>query len=172
MLRRRGLQLVEHEEELELERLLAPERAVVVEDGDAIAGRDIVVASRVGNRLDESHGRRLCLAVVPRRKRLCRRGDMKTKTKRTCFASCSCIPDEVYAADLHALTAAMLETGRIAELNSTRPEMQSLYCLPSDECAVARSPYDAIPIGLRYGQTGCTSRIGRRACRNTNRGCR
>ena len=39
MLRRQRLDAVEREGELEVHRLLGPERAVVVEDGDALGGR-------------------------------------------------------------------------------------------------------------------------------------
>ena len=38
MLRRHRLDAVEREGDLEIERLLAPQRAVIVEDGDALAG--------------------------------------------------------------------------------------------------------------------------------------
>ena len=54
MLRRERLHAVEREEELEIHRLLAPERAVVVERGDAFLRRDEIRRAFLRHLRDES----------------------------------------------------------------------------------------------------------------------
>ena len=67
MLRGERLHAVEREEELEIHRLLGPERAVVVEDRDALGGRDEVGRALLRHLLDEVDDRLLRRAVVPGR---------------------------------------------------------------------------------------------------------
>ena len=61
------VQPVQREEHLHLHRLLAPERAVVVEGGDAVGGRHEVGAALLRHAGDEVEQRRLDGAVTPRR---------------------------------------------------------------------------------------------------------
>jgi len=72
MLGRQRLDAVDDEQELEVERLLGPQRAVVVEDGDAFGGRDEVRGSILRHALDEGHDRLLRRSVVPRRQGILR----------------------------------------------------------------------------------------------------
>ena len=76
VLRRQRLDAVEHEGELDVHRLLDPQRAVVVEGGDALVGRHEVRSALRGDAGDESRDRRFGRAVVPGRQRigLCERG--------------------------------------------------------------------------------------------------
>jgi len=69
MLRRKRLDAVEDEEGLEIHRLFRPQRAVVVEDGDAFGGRN-QVGSLGGYFRDEGDDRLLRRGVVPRRQRI------------------------------------------------------------------------------------------------------
>ena len=71
MLRRERLHPVEREDQLEIHRLLGPERAVVVERGDALGGRHELRAAFFRGCLDELDDSFLCRAVVPRRQRIC-----------------------------------------------------------------------------------------------------
>src|SRR5256885_17221451 len=70
MLRRERLHAVDREEELEIHWLLAPERAVVVERGDAFLRRNKVGRAFLGDLSDEVSNRLLRCAVVPRGKRI------------------------------------------------------------------------------------------------------
>ena len=63
VLRRERLDPVDGEEELEVERLLAPQRAVVVEGGDALVRRHEVGRALLRDALDEAEDRLLCDAV-------------------------------------------------------------------------------------------------------------
>ncbi|WP_371930184.1 hypothetical protein [Bradyrhizobium sp. CCGUVB1N3] len=65
MLRRHRLDLTEAECRLEIDRLLAPQRAVIVEYGDAFGGRNEVRAAVSRDARDEIGDRRLRRAVVP-----------------------------------------------------------------------------------------------------------
>ena len=65
MLRREHLHAVEREEELEIHRLLGPERAVVVERGDALVRRNEVGRAFLGYFFDESDDGFLRRGVVP-----------------------------------------------------------------------------------------------------------
>src|SRR6185436_3486560 len=67
MLGRCCSQLVEHESELRVDRLLAPQRAVVVEDSDALGLRHEVLAALLRNCIDECDDALLRRAIVPRR---------------------------------------------------------------------------------------------------------
>src|SRR5262249_5109129 len=70
MARREGLHLVQCIDELEVERLLRPERAVVVEDGYPLSRRNEGRSAFMGDRFDEAEERLLRFTVVPRRKRV------------------------------------------------------------------------------------------------------
>jgi hypothetical protein len=70
VLRRELLDAVERELELEVERLLRPERAVVVEDGDALLLRDEARSAGACGAVDERDDRRARRAVVPGGQRL------------------------------------------------------------------------------------------------------
>ena len=70
MLRRERLYAVEREDYLEIHRLLAPERAVVVERGDALGHRHEVRRAFLRHLFDEFDDGFLCRAVVPRRQRV------------------------------------------------------------------------------------------------------
>ena len=70
VLRRERLDAVESERDLEVHRLLGPQRAVVVEHGDPLRGRHEILACRVRRRLDEVEDARLDRTFVPRWKRL------------------------------------------------------------------------------------------------------
>ena len=72
MLRRERLDAVEREEQLEIHRLLGPERAVVVERRDALGDRHEVRRAFLGDFRHEVHDRLLRLAVVPGRQRVVR----------------------------------------------------------------------------------------------------
>ena len=87
MLRRERLDAVEREEELEIHRLLAPERAVVVERGDALGrrhkvgrtflghlGDEVRMACLAGPSFHEGNGSAACAAVVT--KTTSRRGEL------------------------------------------------------------------------------------------------
>ena len=70
MLRRQRLDAVEREGELDVHRLLDPQRAVVVERGDALGlGHEVGRAFR-GHRRDEIDDRGFGGAVVPGRQRI------------------------------------------------------------------------------------------------------
>ena len=73
ILRRHGPGRVQGEDRLEIERLFGPQRAVVVEDRNAVTWRDVVLAGRVGHGLDERDDARPGRAVIPRRERIRRR---------------------------------------------------------------------------------------------------
>src|SRR5206468_9566017 len=70
MLRRERLHAIQREEHLEIHRLLAPERAVVVERGDALLRRYELRAALSRSRLDEFYDGLLGRSIVPRRKRV------------------------------------------------------------------------------------------------------
>ena len=84
MLRRQHLDAVECEQELEVQRLLGPERAVIVEDGDAFGFRDEVRRAFLGHAFDEGDDGLLGLAVVPGRKLVgaLRRGEPPAEGRR------------------------------------------------------------------------------------------
>src|SRR5262249_21380737 len=65
-----GLDAVDREGDLEIDRLLAPQRAVVVEGGDAFIDRDEIRAARRRHARDKIDDRRLRRAVVPGRQRV------------------------------------------------------------------------------------------------------
>ena len=65
MQRRERLDTIERKEKLEVERLLAPERAVVVEGGDALGGGHEVRRSFARHALDKRDDRLPGRAVVP-----------------------------------------------------------------------------------------------------------
>ncbi len=65
MLRRQGRDPIHGESDLEVDRLLGPQRAVVVEDGDALLGQDVVGAFLGGDALHEIQDRLLGRGVVP-----------------------------------------------------------------------------------------------------------
>src|SRR5262245_13586914 len=65
MLRRQGSHSGHREGELEVEGLLRPERAVVVEGRDALLGRYVLRARAIGNLLDKRDDALLCRSVVP-----------------------------------------------------------------------------------------------------------
>ena len=67
---RERLDAVEREEQLEVHRLLGPERAVVVEGGDALGGRDEVRRALLRHLRDEVDDGLLGRAVVPGRQRV------------------------------------------------------------------------------------------------------
>ena len=75
MLRRQRLHAIEDEEGLEIHRLLGPERAVVVERGDALCGGHEVRRAGLRHLLDEGDDGSLGLAAVPRRQRVGGVGD-------------------------------------------------------------------------------------------------
>jgi hypothetical protein len=70
MLWRKGLDAIQGEEELEIERLLRPQCAVVVERGDAFGGRNEVGAALLRHLRDELDDGSLRRAVSPRGKRV------------------------------------------------------------------------------------------------------
>jgi hypothetical protein len=70
MLRRERLDAVEREQELEVHRLLAPQRAVVVEDGDALLRLDELGRALLRHLGDELGDRFLRRAVGPRGQRI------------------------------------------------------------------------------------------------------
>ena len=63
---RHGSRRVERKDRLEIQRLLRPQRAVVVEHGDSICRRNIRWAERIRYRLHERHDPRARGAVIPR----------------------------------------------------------------------------------------------------------
>ena len=67
MLGRQRLDAVRHEEDLEVDRLLGPERAVVVEGRNALGCGHEVGRSFAGYPLDELHDRLFCGRVIPGR---------------------------------------------------------------------------------------------------------
>ena len=67
MLRSQHLHPVEREEELKIHRLLGPERAVVIERGDAGFGCDVFQTGLVRGRAHELDNRLLSGPVIPRR---------------------------------------------------------------------------------------------------------
>ena len=78
------LQHVERVERLKIDRLLGPERAIIVEGGDAVLGGDVVVRGWIGHRLDKFDDRRLGAGVVPRRQRIGEGGGVAwARTART-----------------------------------------------------------------------------------------
>ena len=83
---------VEREHRLRVERMLDPERAVLIEGGDAILGRHEARAASSWSRLHEGEDRLLGRAVVPGRQRIIRRlrrndepGNNKENHERTNF---------------------------------------------------------------------------------------
>ena len=81
MLRRQRLHAVEREEELEIHRLLGPQRAVVVEGGDAFGGRHEVRARLPGDFRDECDDGLLGLAVVPGGQRVLGMGNRRQQSQ-------------------------------------------------------------------------------------------
>jgi hypothetical protein len=82
VLRREGLHAVERELELEVNRLLGPERAVVVERGDPFRrGHEVLPAGR-RDTPDEAYDRAFGRPVVPRRQRVARRRSDAHKGRR------------------------------------------------------------------------------------------
>ena len=75
MLRRERLHAVEREEELEIHRLLAPERAVVVERRDALGRRHEIGRAFLRHLFDKGDDGFLRRGVVPRRERVLRVSD-------------------------------------------------------------------------------------------------
>ena len=67
MLRRERFDAVESERELEIHRLLGPQRAVVVEHGDAFRLGHKLLAARRGYTLHEVHNGAFGCTVSPRR---------------------------------------------------------------------------------------------------------
>ncbi|MCY1344843.1 hypothetical protein D9M69_308900 [compost metagenome] len=75
-----ALDFVEGEQHLEVHRLLAPQRAVVVEHGNALGGRHVVPAALGGHGTDEAFDGLLRRAVVPGRQRIrarCQQGQQQ-----------------------------------------------------------------------------------------------
>ena len=70
VLRRERLHPVHRERDLEIDRLLGPERAVVVEGRDALLDRDEIRPALLGHALDERDDRLLRRALVPGRQRI------------------------------------------------------------------------------------------------------
>ena len=70
MLRRQGFDAVENEECLEIHRLLGPEAAVIVEDGDPLRRGHEVGRTLSGHAFDESDDGAALAGVVPRRQRV------------------------------------------------------------------------------------------------------
>jgi hypothetical protein len=66
MLRREGLYAVDGKEKLEVQRLLGPERAIIIEGGDSLGDGHEVRRALCGDFRDEIHDGLLCLALVPR----------------------------------------------------------------------------------------------------------
>jgi len=85
MLRRECLDAIEREGELHVDRLFSPERAVVVERGDALGRRHELRAAVPGHAGDEVDNRGLRGAVVPRRQRIprgrARRGGLPARPR-------------------------------------------------------------------------------------------
>ncbi|MCY1302312.1 hypothetical protein D9M70_519620 [compost metagenome] len=73
MFRRHRLDAIRSEHALEIVRLLGPERAVIVEDGDPFLRRHEVRPVLAGDARDEIDDGRLCLAIIPGRKIVGRR---------------------------------------------------------------------------------------------------
>ena len=67
VLRRLRLYAVDGEGELEVDRLFSPQRAVIVEGGDALDRFDVIGAALARDALDEADNRRLRGTVVPGR---------------------------------------------------------------------------------------------------------
>ena len=65
MLWRERLDAVEDEERLDVHRLLGPERAIVIEGGDALVGVNEIQAAFLGHPRDELEDGRLRLPLVP-----------------------------------------------------------------------------------------------------------
>ena len=70
MLRRQRLHPIDRERELEIDRLLGPERAVVVEGGDALLDRNEIRPALLGHAIDEGDDRLLRRTLVPGRQRI------------------------------------------------------------------------------------------------------
>src|SRR5262245_16707360 len=70
MSRSHFLDAVEREEKLEIHRVLAPQRAVVVEGGDALGWRNKLRTTLRRRRADEVYNGLLGRSVVPRRERV------------------------------------------------------------------------------------------------------
>jgi hypothetical protein len=87
-----SLHLVEGEDELVVQRLLDPQRAVIVERGDALGRRYKVESTLLGHPRDEIDYRLLNGAVVPRRQgiglRLCRRTSLPSEQDRADKNNC------------------------------------------------------------------------------------
>ncbi|MNZ87660.1 hypothetical protein D3C78_1065240 [compost metagenome] len=66
VLGRHALDFLQGEQHLEVHRLLTPQRAVVVEHGDALSGLDVVPGAFGGHRLDKLDDAFLRGAIVPR----------------------------------------------------------------------------------------------------------
>jgi len=83
MIRRHRLDPVQRESELGIDRVLGPQGSVIVEGGDALGGRDEVVARLSRHRLDELDDRSLGRGVVPRRQRIALGDHRRGEGKRT-----------------------------------------------------------------------------------------
>jgi hypothetical protein len=64
------LHAIERERKLDIHRLFAPERAIVVEGCDALRHRDEIRRPVLGNSGNEIQNRLFVLTVVPRRQRI------------------------------------------------------------------------------------------------------
>jgi hypothetical protein len=73
---------VDGKEELEVERLLGPQGAVVVEGGDALGLRHEVGAGRIGDSTDKIEDRRFGIPVIPGRQRIGRSGGLVSHSRR------------------------------------------------------------------------------------------
>ena len=82
MLRREGLHAIEGKQDLKRQRLLGPQRAVVVEGGNALGHRHEVGSALLGHAGDEIDDRLLGSAVVPGRQRIGRRRRCRGRGRR------------------------------------------------------------------------------------------
>jgi hypothetical protein len=74
MLRREGFYTVDGEEKLKIDRLLGPQRAVVVERSDALGHRHKVRRAFLGHPFDEGDDRLFRCGVVPGRQGISSKG--------------------------------------------------------------------------------------------------
>ncbi len=82
VLRREGLHAVQREEELEIHRLLGPERAVVVEGGDAFRGGNKFSAAFLGDFFHKGDDGFFRRGVIPRRQGVGRGGRSREREKQ------------------------------------------------------------------------------------------